>query len=215
MKRFKFTLEPLRRLRKIEENRAMAGLAQVMRKVNEQEAIKEASARLAREEMDNFERTHRQSFDLELYNLYYRYLERLDQEARQANLKLEEMQPELQTEKEKVMEARRRLKIVELLRERKKTEYDRALLKWERKQLEEANARAPLSGPTRNEEQESHYETRVPRRRGNEESLETDGDALTMDESEELVPEPGLDAVGEYYKSLGMEDPRKGFKQRR
>ena len=141
MKKFKFALEPLLRLRKIEENRAMADLARVMQKVNEQEGIKEASARLAAEEMANFERQNREQFDTESYRPYYLYLERLDEEARQAALRLEEMQPELQKEKEKVLEARRRMRVVELLRERQKDQYDRDFQKWERKQLEEANAR--------------------------------------------------------------------------
>lgn len=214
MKKFKFTLEPLERLRKIEENRAMADLARVMQKVNEQEAIKDASARLAREEMDLFERTSRERFDIEQYNLYYRYLERLDEEARQAALRLEEMQPELQAEKEKVLEARRRLRVVELLRERRKEEYDRDFQKWERKQLEEANARIPVGGAAAADQQESLYGSLAPKKWRDEESLEEDGDLIQSDESEEHEPEE-LDAVAEYYKSLGMEDPRRGFEQRR
>lgn len=215
MKKFKFTLEPLERLRKIEENRAMADLARVMQKVNEQESIKEASARLAHEEMDHFERSSRETFDIEQYNLYYRYLERLEREAEMAAAKLEEMQPELQAEKEKVLEARRRLRVVELLRERKKEEYDREFQKWERKQLEEANQRAPgIGAAVPAETQESQYGVLARKRWRDEEPLEEDGDDLSAELDEEDEPEE-LDAVAEYYKNLGMEDPRKGFQQRR
>lgn len=209
MKKFKFALEPLLRLRKIEENRAMADLARVMQKVNEQEGIKEASARLAAEEMANFERQNREQFDTESYRPYYLYLERLDEEARQAALRLEEMQPELQKEKEKVLEARRRMRVVELLRERQKDQYDRDFQKWERKQLEEANARQT---PGALDTQESPYGI-LAKRWGDEESLDEDGDDLSLDDEEQEKEE--IDYIAEYYKSLGIDDPRKGFDQRR
>ncbi len=182
-------------MRKLDENKALAELAKVMIKVNEQEAVKDQSARLLRAEKEHFETKHRDDFNIDFFKMYDLYIERLEEEAVTAQKNLDEIKPELEESKAAVMEARRKRRVVELLKERRKAEYDYALKKYEQKQMEEANlfssGRPSFFAETVDETQWT----------GHVESPEDDDDA-------ELEREREIDAIAEYYQSLGLQDPR-------
>lgn len=226
MKKFRFKLEALLRLRRIEEERTLGDLAKVMLRVNEQENVRKAAFQMLREEMDRFDGEYKENFDLTLWQIYDRYLNRLNAEASTAAGKLEEIRPELEKEMAKVMEARRARRVVEILKERELETYNGQLRRHERQELEEANRRSKINvggsiaGAT--------YETGPfapifggpaaglgdsPDSRKSERELErdradhTDTDGTT--ESEVPTPEP--DHVADYFKRMGLGEPPPGF----
>ncbi|MBI39223.1 MAG: hypothetical protein CMF59_18350 [Leptospiraceae bacterium] len=142
IKRFRFSLESLLRIRSHEEKMAMADLAKVLEKVNVSEEKKKKAQDNYRSEVEQFSREQRESFRLELFQMYDRYLERLESEQVQANEELEAIRPALEAEQQKVMEARRKKRALELLKERRKEQYDLEVRRQEKKELEEINAKA-------------------------------------------------------------------------
>jgi len=180
----------LLRLRKREENQALAALAVVMQKVNAQEAIKTESARMAREEKALFEKKHREEFTIELFQMYDRYLERLETESEDAQRILDGMQPELKSAMEKVLEARRRKRAVEIIRERKWKEFQTTQRKMQARELAFLN-----------QKREGFF---------GQESDDA-GNTQEMEEGEgrdEYQKPSSDDALAQYYRSMGMEDPR-------
>ena len=121
---------------------AMTSLARGLQKVNVSEERKKRARENYRFEVEDFSRRQKDSFRLDLFQMYDHYLERLEAEQVQADKELEAMRPELEAEQEKVREARRKKRALELLKERRKEDYDRAIRKYEKKELEEINARA-------------------------------------------------------------------------
>lgn len=231
MKKFRFKLEALLRMRRIEEERALGKLAKVMLRVNEQESVRTAAFRMLQEEMDRFDSEYKNNFDLSIWQMYDRYVDRLNAEASAAAKKLEAIRPELEKEMAIVMEARRKRRVVEILKERERETYNGALRKHERRELEEANRRsnlnvggyditgvtheigpispvfagpsAGLDGPT------GPYKSKRQRRRERERANEEFADAAGTSESE--VPEPKPDHVADYFKRMGLGEPPPGF----
>ena len=220
MKKFRFKLEALLRMRQIEEEKALGELAKVMLRVNEQEDVRKAAFRMLREEMDRFDSEYSEDFDLSLWQMYDRYLDRLNAEASDAAARLEEIRPELEKEMAKVMDARRRRRVVEILKERERKEYDAALRKHERRELEEANRRSntnvggfgirgtydetgfnwaagPAAGPERTSDAE--------KQRKREEQLEDVADRDGTTEPERPVTE--TDYVEDYFRRMGLGKP--------
>lgn len=142
IKRFRFSLESLLRIRGHEEKMAMAELARVLEKVNLSEEKRKKAVENYRSEVEQFSREQKESFRLELFQMYDRYLERLEAEQDQAKEELEAMRPALEAEQEKVREARRKKRALELLKERRKELYDLEVRRQEKKELEEINAKA-------------------------------------------------------------------------
>ena len=126
MKKFRFKLEALLRMRRIEEERALGKLAKVMLRVNEQEGVRTAAFRMLQEEMDRFDSEYKNNFDLSIWQMYDRYVDRLNAEASAAAKKLEAIRPELEKEMAIVMEARRKRRVVEILKERERETYNGA-----------------------------------------------------------------------------------------
>ena len=168
-----------------------------MLRVNEQEGIKDQSARLLLEESRNFEEQHRDDFSIDLIQMYDMYLERLAEESRLAQTRLDEIKPELDKEKEKVMEARRKRRVVELLKERRKEEYDLKIKKAEQRELQELNQSRPSPGMGRRK-QERIY--------GNQRTRDVEEDRELMEEEWDRDRE--VDAIADYYQQLGIPDPR-------
>lgn len=223
MKKFRFKLEALLRMRRIDEERALGDLAKVMLRVNEQENVRKQAFRLLQEEMDRFDGEYKDNFDLTLWQIYDRYLDRLNAEAAGAAEKLEEIRPEMEREMAKVMEARRARRVVEILKERELEKYNGQLRKHERQELEEANRRSkqnvggmiagaaydtgPLvpiaTGPAAGLGQPPDP-TRKPERE-REDHVDVDGT------TESEVPEAERDHVAEYFKRMGLGEPPPGF----
>jgi len=223
MKRFRFRLEGLLRVRRIREEQALGELARVMVRVNEHESVRERARQLLREEMTRFEQQHRDDFSIDLFQLYDRYLARLEAEDRTAARKLEEIRPELEQEMEKVMEARKGRRVVEILKERHKADWDRDRRKAEARELEEVNrgkfggarfpgetglrggipvqgapAVAPAGAPGgAGGAREDSEEERVYR--------DDPDEAFGIDEAERPQEEP--DYVQDYFERMGMDNP--------
>lgn len=189
----------------MEEDRAREVLARVLVKVNEQETRRRRAHRLYQAETETFEKKQREMFDIDLLKMYDRYLERLQSEADDALDKIEELRPELEQAREFVVERSRNRRVVEILKERKRAEYDQELRKHERKELEEYN-RLQQRHILEAEEaaQEKIDEDRKSR------SMEEYYDA--GEEPEQAAPE--VDPIAEYFKQLGIPDPRKGGRRR-
>lgn len=210
MQRFRFRLDPLLRVRKLEENRALAKLAQVMMRVNEQEGRRDTANRLVREEMDSFSHQHSAEFSIDQFQLYDRYLKRLETEAITAGDELEAMRPELEKEQKFVMEARRRKRIVELLKERKRAEYDRDYQRAVRKELEEINRpRGDIVGPYLHKKGSQNYAGAGNKSRWAAERMDFENRKEEEERQERARDdwEDSRDPVDEYYKKLGIERP--------
>lgn len=138
MKRFKFPLEGLLRVRDLKQKQAMAEMAKVMERVNAQRHIVQQSEISYRNEMDSFSKSE-EAFSIYRHQTFNRYIDRLEIEKSQAEQKLEDMQPELEVVQNKLIEARREKRVVELLKERYQERYKQALRKEERKELSELN----------------------------------------------------------------------------
>ncbi|MBW7856820.1 MAG: flagellar export protein FliJ [Leptonema sp. (in: Bacteria)] len=141
MKKFKFPLEGLLRVRDLKQKQVMAEMAEVMERVNAQRQIVEQSEANYRNEMDLFSKSQstKESFSIYQYQTFNHYINRLEAEKSYAEEKLEEMRPELEAVQNKLIEARRQRRVVELLKERYQERYHQALRKEERKELAELN----------------------------------------------------------------------------
>jgi flagellar FliJ protein len=225
LKKFRFKLEALLRMRRIDEERALGDLAKVMLRVNEQENVRKAAFRMLKEEMDRFDVEYKDNFDLTLWQIYDRYLNRLNAEAAGAAEKLEGIRPELEKEMAKVMEARRARRVVEILKERELKTYQGQLRKHERQELEEANRRSKISvggmipgdaydtgplapfftGPAARLGESPDAKRKREREQDRKDHVDSDGTT----ESEVPVPEP--DHVADYFKRMGLGEPPPGF----
>jgi len=198
-KRFKFALEGLLKKRKMEQDQAIRELSVVLARYNEQESTRQEAFRLLREETGLFEKRYREEFELDLFQMYDKYLERLEAEAADAERKMENMKPELDREREKVMIARRNKRIIEMLKERYKKQYDQELGRLEKKELFEINSSKAA--------QEMKY-----------------GQSGTTEERRRPVKEPDVemeytekqpdDPLSEYFRKHGIKDPRQSHSNR-
>lgn len=192
-KRFHFPLEALLRKRKMEQDQTLKELAAVLAVYNEQEGKRREAFRLLDEEKGVFEKKFREDFHLDLFQMYDKYLERLESEAIDAEFRMQEMQPALDAERQKVMVARRNKRIIELLKERYKKRYEEETARIERRELFELN-----SGIQTREE--THGDNRPDQER-----------KRSFAESEpevDTVERRGDDLISEYFRRLGLEDPR-------
>lgn len=141
MKRFKFPLEGLLRVRDLKQKQVMAEMAKVMEQVNAQRRIVEQSEVNYRNEVDLFSKSQstKESFSIHQYQTFNHYINRLEAEKSYAEARLEEMRPDLEAVQNKLIEARRQRRVVELLKERYQERYNQALRKEERKELSELN----------------------------------------------------------------------------
>lgn len=223
MKRFQFKLEGLLRVRRIREEQALGELAQIMMRVNEQESARNRAQALLRDEMTRFEQQHRDDFSIDLFQLYDRYLERLESEDRAAARKLEEIRPELEREMEKVMEARKGRRVVEILKERHRSEWERDRRKTEARELEEVNRGKAVRGamgagglpgggltfPFAGGLPAAGTADRPGLRPGDSEEervyRDDPDEAFGIDESER--PEKETDYIQDYFDRMGMDNP--------
>lgn len=211
MKRFNFKLEPLLRVRRMQEERALGELARVMRRVNEQESVRDQARRNVEEEMARFEARYREEFQIDLYQIYDRYLERLQTEAAEAGKRLEAMRPEVEQEMAKAMEARRGRRIVEIIKERKKAEYDHARRKAEAKELDEMNRLRRDVERARAENSVNFSGGSYADAQHRQPVTATEADELYsgdsgIDEPEQPAEKP--DHVSDYFDRMGLKKPK-------
>lgn len=175
-------------------------MARVLVRVNEQEQMRNLAEKLVADEMNTFEKKYSDEFSIELFQMYDRYLERLESEAGEAAERLEQIRPELEKEKEKVLAARRNRRVVELLKEKSRAEYDREMRKWERRELLEINRlqrskTTPLGA--------LHEQQSTKKRTA--ESEQPDFEDMDLREPEQ--PPPEVDHIAEYFERMGLGKP--------
>jgi flagellar FliJ protein len=177
MKRFRFPLEGLLKVRDLQQKQVMAEMADITERVNLQRSIVERTEREYREEMERFALSQGSNFSIDLYRTFDRYIDRLEAEKGRAEKQLEEMRPELEHMQAKLLEARRKKRVVELLRERHLNRYKEELRRQERRELYELNqlgrevsgvseiTPAVFDSTDRSEEHTEDLRTREARRR--------------------------------------------------
>lgn len=177
----------------MEQDQALKELAGVLAAFNEQEARRSEAFRLLDDEKQLLEKKFREEFHLDLFQMYDKYLERLESEAIDAEFRMQEMQPALDAEREKVMIARRNKRIIELLKERYKARYEEEQKRLVRSELFEINSGIAI--------REGAY--------GENRPVEERKRAAPEPEPEAELERRGDDLISEYFRRLGLEDPRK------
>ncbi len=206
IKKFHFKLETLLHLRERREHLAVGELAKVMVRYNELQSARLDSERQLNEEMVSLEQSKQVQFDIDSYRMHHLYIDRLEAEQRTAIEHQEAMLPELEKEQAKVTEARREKRIVEILKEKKKQEFDEKLRKNERKAIEESN-RMLLSSKIV-EPAESLHPIQTEYENGMElDDTEEHGTHPESDSTESTERKSGEDYIRDYFKKLGMEYP--------
>ena len=189
----------------MEEERAMGDLARVIAKLNIEESGHKKALATRKAQMDEFARQHSDHFQIDLYQIYDRYIERLDMQARASLKNIEKLQPELKIEQEKLKKARVKKRVIELLKEKKYNLYKKELEKADLKEIEEINTmrKANIKNTGGSSEYRSYkgFEIRHSESDDEDETFE-DTEGAELDEKKR-------DAVDEYFEQFGIERPGK------
>ncbi|MDH4199351.1 MAG: flagellar FliJ family protein [Spirochaetia bacterium] len=142
MKKFKYKLDPLLKIRKFQEKKEFLNYAKVLGEVNRhKQAITEAM-----ESRNNFSNQERVKMRRGEFNLaekktgleFYRNIAALKVNSEK---KIESMKDENDRLRKKAEDARRSRRVLEILREKKYSEYQTEQIKLEFKDLDEFNQR--------------------------------------------------------------------------
>jgi flagellar FliJ protein len=136
-KRFQFRLEPVLRLRGQEEESRQREFADVQRRVVEQEERIES---LGEEKSANQARLvdlYREGGNIEAVVEHQRYINTLDIRRAYASRELQRHQAELEKRRQALLEARKKRRGLELLKERRQAEYRRGVEAEEARYLDE------------------------------------------------------------------------------
>ena len=152
-KNFRFSLDPLLRVRRIKEKEALGFLAKVLASYNvhqnrilsKRQEIESSMGNYV-EESKKTESSERageklEADPMEKKRLWDRYFKILDKQIEESQKKALDMRPELEREQKKVQVAQSQRKVLELLKEKERAEYMRKMRKKEGKELAELNQR--------------------------------------------------------------------------
>jgi flagellar FliJ protein len=138
-KKFRFSLEALLKLRTLEEERAMQELGKVIEKMNQaKQKVKELEDQY-NAEVKKFSEYSRMATYTLFYQSFERFLNRIENLKKQTEVYVQSLQPELEEKRQKLIEARKNKKILEILKEKRWEEYKNKLKKQETKELFELN----------------------------------------------------------------------------
>jgi flagellar FliJ protein len=142
MKKFKYKLDQLLKIRKFQEKREFANYAVVLGRVNKLQADIIASAGHHKDLM-HIERGNmlRGKFDFNDMLLAQEYKKKLNLIKDASLKKIESMKSEFESLRNKAEDARKNRRILEILREKKHQVYEKELEKNEFKQIDEFNQR--------------------------------------------------------------------------
>lgn len=162
------------------------------------------------QELDDY---GKKGFDPEMSRMHNLYADRLKGEVEMARQRVEEMRPEMEEQQGRVLEARRKRRIVELIKERQKENYDREQKRLERKELDEARImKSALDYDDRMQSGVSEYDRRDQWSDTKGDTTFSSTDSGDDDEYHEEHAGSGRnesDAITDYFKKIGMDDPRK------
>jgi flagellar FliJ protein len=186
-KKFRFSLEALLKLRTLEEERAMQELGKVIEKMNQaKQKVKELEDQYNAEVKKFSEYSRMANYTL-FYQSFERFLNRIENLKKQTEVYVQSLQPELEEKRQKLIEARKNKKILEILKEKRWEEYKNKLKKQETKELFELNQK--LLKETKDYEHLEQTQT-----------LYTDFE----DESKEDLKSRRERELREYYRKLGI-----------
>ncbi|GIX40508.1 MAG: hypothetical protein KatS3mg129_0241 [Leptospiraceae bacterium] len=189
-KKFKFSLEALLRLRTLEEEQAMQELGSIMQKINQaKEKVKELEIQYTQEVKKFSEYTKQGSYSF-YYQSFERFLNRLENLKKQTEVYIESLQPELEEKRKKLVEARKKKKIIELLKEKEWQQYNKKRKKQETQELFELNQKNKLK--------EKEYEYFKQDQAIHKEIQDESGEDLKSRQERELR---------EYYREKGIPFP--------
>ncbi len=142
MKKFQFRLEGYLRIKEIEERQKMAELAQVVGEVSRERAqiqnYFDESARLVDEQRN---RMFTREFDIQYNRTVQNYFYVLERRRKVAERRIDELQVELAEKQRIANEARKKRRVIEILKAQKKSEHDQMVAREEAKQLDEFNSK--------------------------------------------------------------------------
>lgn len=146
MKKFKFHLETILKLRTLTLDEKIRALSEIVSLVNSYKtAITENEAEIekSRKKLSD---TLKEGVDLAMFRSFDAYIKRLYTENDDFLVKIEDLEPELNKAREEVYEARKHVKVLEILKEKKWKEHRKLISKLERKETEEFNIRITSVG---------------------------------------------------------------------
>ena len=129
----------------MQEKQALGNLAQVLSSYNRHQEKIDTLKQEMRKESDTYEKAEKKeqaaNMIFERAAMWDRYTRRIEKNISEHEKSKEELRPELEKQQHGVREARRKRRVLELLRDKEKDEYSRKGLKKERKSIAEANQR--------------------------------------------------------------------------
>lgn len=139
IKKYRFELEALLKIRSIEEEKALQDLGKIIAKVNSANEEVRILEQQYNEELKKFEvylSSGQANMSFQNFNLF---LNRLNDTKRKVQKYIESLQPELEEKRNKLLEVRKNKRILEILKEKRLQEYKKELLKLEQRELFEIN----------------------------------------------------------------------------
>jgi flagellar FliJ protein len=142
MKKFRYTLEPLLKIRKFQEKQEFSKYGRVLGEINKH-TQKIMETRDLKTEFTNLERKKMIEgyFNLSDKNLAGQYYGNLSKVINHAEKEIESRKEESETLRKIAEKARQRRKILEILKEKKYNEFQLEFKKMEFKDLDEFNSR--------------------------------------------------------------------------
>lgn len=139
MKKFQFPLEGYLKIKKIEEDKKMGELATVIGKIEREK--EEINAYYS--DMELYLKDKKSGFYNNVNNtvMIYEYLNQLNKKRKVAQRNIDSMQDELKDKQLKANEARKNRRVIEILKEKKKEQYQYEVYQAENKELDEFNNR--------------------------------------------------------------------------
>ena len=151
MKKFRYALEPLLKIRKFQEKQEFSKYGRILGEINKH-TQKIMETRELKADFTNLERKKMMEgyFNLSDKNLSGQYYDNLSKVIIHAEKEIESRKEETETLRKIAEKARQRRKILEILKEKKYNEFELELKKMEFKDLDEFNQRKKASSRTVN-----------------------------------------------------------------
>ncbi len=137
MKKFKFNLAVLLKIRKRYEERIIQEFSDQQRRVMQQEAIKEQLLLVRSKKSREYKMFKTGTMDMVKDKAYDQYLTRLQKDISQAEQHLGMLKQELETLRQRLVRARKEVSALEKLKEQRWDQHQQALSKEEQRLLDE------------------------------------------------------------------------------
>jgi flagellar FliJ protein len=135
--KFKFSLETLLRHRENLEQNARDELLRLTYNYQVELGRRNELRAKSHETLKELSLKRAENAASEELDWFYLYLNRLSQEIRESTKRLEQLDSEVQAQKLVVIEAKKKRKTLDLMKDRKKRQFDFALEKQEQKEIDE------------------------------------------------------------------------------